>query len=200
MVSLTLVTVGFIAATGLVILLARRSTARWERARRAPVVARAEATARKTSPAPSGFRATTVAMAQRGLAALSSRASRFPPVKALVRRLQDGPERGTTHGRPSRRLVRALRLPVDKLRGRRKADSRSRGLPDGDEADATVAPEGSAAPDIRSDGAPGAAGRTLFRRRIPAPRRALTFLHRHEHPREGGIPHETSDGSPTARF
>jgi hypothetical protein len=197
MVSLTWVTVGFVAATGLVILLARRSTARWEQARRAPVVTRTAATARETSPAASGFRAVTGAMARRGVAALRGRASRFPPVDALVRRLGRSPERGTTHGRPGRRLGSALRLPVDRLRGRQATDSRSRGRPDGEEADATVAPEGSAAtPDVRRDGAPG---QRLFRRRIPAPRRALAFLHRHEHPQEGRIPHETGDGSPTSR-
>jgi hypothetical protein len=195
MVSLTLITVGFLVATGLVVALARESTARWERAKRAPVAVRAAVPARQTSPAGSALR-TAGAMARRGVAALRGQASRLPPVTALGRLLPKGLKRGTPGRGPSRRLLGELRPSRigGNLRRGRWTKGRSPALPvDGDEAprDAT---------DARSGGVAGAAGQERSRRTVPrAHRRALAFLHRHEGPQDARTPHESSDGSPTAR-
>jgi hypothetical protein len=83
MVSLTLIAVGFLAATAAVIALARGSTARWPQDKGASVAVRADVSARRTSSAGSDSRIPS-AMARRRVAALRSQASRFPPVKVLA--------------------------------------------------------------------------------------------------------------------
>jgi hypothetical protein len=195
MVSLTLITVGFLVTTGLVVALARESTARWERAKRAPVAVRAAVPVRQSSPAGSALR-TAGAMTRRGVAALRSQISRFPPVTALGRLLPKGPKLETPGGRPIRRLLGDLRPSRfgGSLRRGRWTKGRSPARPvDGDEAPRT-------ATDARSGGAAGAAGQRRLRRTVPrAHRRALAFLLRHEGPQDARTPHESSDGSPTAR-
>jgi hypothetical protein len=203
MVSLTFIVVGFLVATVLVMALARGSTARWERDKRASIAARDDVSTRRTSSAGSAFRIPG-ALTRKGVAALRSQASRFPPVKVLARLLPDGREQGTSRVRPFRRQVVVLRsfLLGRKLRGGWWRESRSRALPvDREERDVALAREPSrAATDIRSDEASRSAGRQLWRRTVPrAPRRALAFLHRHEDVPDARIPHEDSDESPTAR-
>lgn len=195
MVSLTLITVGFLVATGLVVALARESTARWERAKRAAVAVRAAVPARQSSPAGSALR-TAGAMVRRRVAALRSQASRFPPVTAVGRFLPKGLKRETPGRGPIRRLLgdlRPSRFGGILRRGRwTKGSSPARPV-DGEEAPRT-------ATDGRSRGVAGAAGQGRLRRTVPrAHRRALAFLHRHEGPQDARTPHESSDGSPTAR-
>ena len=104
MVSLTLVAVGFLVATAVVMALARGSTARWERDRRA---------ARERGDAP----ARPATSAGSALAGLRGHVSRFPAVKVLTRFLAKRRTEGTARvrpmhwlgGAPARRL---LRLPV----------------------------------------------------------------------------------------
>jgi hypothetical protein len=204
MVSLTLIGVGLLVATAVVIALARGSTARWERDKRAPVAVRADLSARRTSSAGSAS-SIPGTKTRRGIAALRSQASRFPPVKILAQLLPKGMKQGTSSRvRPIRRLVGVLRSSLfgGKLRGRRWTTSRSPALPvDGDGADVALDPEPSrAATDSRSDGVASAARRKLLRRTVPrARRRALVFLHRHEDPEDARIRHEDSDESSPAR-
>jgi hypothetical protein len=203
MVSLTLIAVGLLVATAVVIALARGSTARWERDKRAPVAVGADVSARRTSSAGSAS-SISGAKTRRGIAALFSEASRFPPVKVLAQFRPKGTKQGTSRVRPIRRLVGVLRSSLfgEKLRGRRWTTSRSPALPvDGDGADLALDPEPSrAATDSRSDGVASAARRKLLRRTVPRPRRrALVFLHRHEDPQDARIRHEDNDESPNAR-
>jgi hypothetical protein len=203
MVSLTLTAVGFLVATAVVIALARGSTSRWERDKRASVAARADIASRRTPSAGSAARISG-AMARRGVDALRSQASRFPPVKVLAQLLPNGTKEGTSRARPIRRLVTDLRASLfgGELRGGRWRKSGSAALPaDGDGTDMALTPEPSGgAPDIRSDGAARAGRQKALRRNVRrAPRRALAFLHLDESPGDARIPHEGSDDSPTAR-
>ncbi len=202
MVSLTLITVGFLLATAAVMALARASTARWERDKRASVAVRADGSTRRTSAAGLALGRPSV-MTRAGLAALHDHISRFRPVTVLARLRPKGRQQGTTRVQPIRRLVRVLRssLSGGKLRRGRWTTSRSPALPvDSDRVDTAPAQEPSrAATDIRADGFAKAAGRQLLRRTVTrGRRRALAFLHRHG-AQEAPIPQKDRDGSPTPR-
>jgi hypothetical protein len=105
MVPLTLIVVGFLVATAVVMALARGSTARWEQDRRAAVAARADESARRTSSAGSTRR--TQGAVRRGVAALRGRVSRLAPVRAVVR-LVPTDVRDRTSRMPLRRVVGGL--------------------------------------------------------------------------------------------
>jgi hypothetical protein len=203
MVSLTLITIGFLVVTAVVIALARGSTARWERDKRAPVAVRADVSTRRTTPARSALRipgATT----RRWVAALRGLAARFPSVKVAAQLMPKVGKQGTPPVRPIRRVVGVLRSPLSggRFRGGLWTTSRSAAPPtDGDGADTAVGPKSSrAATGDPSNGASGTAARQLLRRTLPrARRRALVLLHRHDDPQDARVPHEDSDERPTAR-
>ena len=202
-VSLALVVVGFLLATAVVIALARASTARWERDKRAAVAIRAGGSTRWSPPSGSGP-AGLIATTRSGLAAVRGRASRFTPVAVLARVLPERARRPASAVRPIRRLVRVLRPSLDGGRSRlgRWTRSRAPAVPvDGDTGEPALAPERTpAATDVRADGVAGAAGRRLLRRTVPrGRRRALAFLHRHEGGRAPHVPQEDRDESPSAR-
>jgi hypothetical protein len=199
----TLIAVGFLVATAGVMALARGSTARWERDKRASVAARAEGSVRRTSPAGSAFRRPG-ALTRRGAAALRSQASRLPPVRVVAGLLPKAAKQGSSRVRPIRRLVGDLRswLSGGKVRGERWTKLRSAAGPvDGDAADTALAKEPTpVATGSRGDAVARAARRKVWQRTVRrAPRRALAFLHRHEDSRDARIPHEDSDQSPTAQ-
>lgn len=208
MATLTLIAVGFLVATALVIALARASTARWEQDKRALAAVRADISARRTSSASSAFRIPRE-LTTRGVAALRNQTSRFPPWKVLAQLLPTDTKRATSRVRPLRRLVGVLRpLSGGKFRGGRWTKSRSPVLPvegDGDlggaEGEMPLGPKPSgAATDIRSNGFARTADPKLLRSAVPrARRRALAFLHRHEEPEDARIRHGDRDGSPTSR-
>jgi hypothetical protein len=156
MLTLTLIAVGFLVAVALVIALARGSTARWERVKRASVAVRADVPARPTSSAGSAVRVRS-SMLRRGVAVLLGEAARLP--RAIWR--------GMGRPRPIRRLG-ALRSSLfgPKLRTARWRKSRSPDLP--------VQGDGAGKPHAR---------RPLRATAARAPRRALAFVHRHENHR-----------------
>jgi hypothetical protein len=203
MTTLTLIAVGFLVATALLIALARTSTARWEQDKRASAAVRAGVSARRTtSSAGSAFR-TPRAMARRGVAALRRQTSRFPPWKVLARLLPTAMKQVRSRVRPIRRLVGVLRSPLfgGKFRGGRWTKSRSPAQRvDGDGGEMALGPNPSgAATGIRSNGVARTGDPKLLRSTVPrARRRALAFLHRHEEPQDARIPHEDRDESPTA--
>lgn len=170
--SLTLIVVGFLLATAVVMALARSSTARWERDRRASVAVRADVAAPRTPAARSIVRRST-ASARAGLAALLDRASRFPPVTVVPRLLSKAGEQSLARLGSIRRVAGTARSPlrgVRVLRGRWTTSL----------SPASLVP------------------RTVPRGR----RRALAFLHRHERAPEAHVapgPPENGDQSPAAR-
>jgi hypothetical protein len=197
-VSLTLIVVGFVVATALAIVLARRSTARWERDKRAAVAARAAGSARRPPPS--------------AVAALRSRISRFPPVPVLTRLVGAGWDQGTRRVRRPARVLRSSLIGLTARAGRWRS-SRSASAPvDGDGADTPLAEDASGAADgVGGDGVggngvggsgggdTGVGGRRLFRRtgrRVS--RRALAFLHRQGSPEDAPVPHGDRAESPPA--
>lgn len=203
MVSLTLVTVGFLLAMAGVMALARHSTARWERDKRASVAARADETTRRAPAAGSALEKVT-AQTRAGLAALRDRASRIPGVTAPARLLPTGTKHAIARVRPVRRLTGVLRLSRLGRHFRRGpwTKSLSPALPvDGDGADTTPdANPSRAATVIRGDGVAKEGRRQLFRRNVPRRRRrGLTFLHRADKAHGASTPHGDRDESPAAR-
>lgn len=197
-VSLTLIVVGFLVSTAVVMALARRSTARWERDRRAPVAARVELPDRR---APSTGAAPGIPGAViRTVAALRSRMSRVPPVPVLGRLLAEG-SRWVARARPVRRLRAVLRsLPsVARILYRWRTPTRSAAPPvEGDEGEGSGAGEASRA--TPGTDVVGAAERTTDRRSVPrARRRAPAFLHRPEPASDAGEPHEERGETPPSR-
>jgi hypothetical protein len=189
MVSLTLIVVGFLAVTGGVVALARASTARWERDRRAPVAARADVPG--PPPSRAGIALRMAGAVTRRVAAVRSRVLRLPRVRAIV---EVWPAR-TARTRPVRRLGRVLRssLRGAKIRFGRSAERRS-AAPRVDGAGAEPAPELSSAV---TDHPASTAGRQLVRRTwLGASRRAPAFLHRHEDRSGARIASEERDESP----
>lgn len=203
MVSLTLVTVGFLLAMAGVMALARHSTARWERDKRASVAGRADETTRRTSAAGSALGRVT-AQTRAGLAALRDQASRIPRVTVPARLLPTGTKHAIARGRPVRRLAGVLRSSRvgGILRRGPWAKSPSPALPvDGDGADTTLdANPSRAATVVRGNGVAKEGRRQLFRRTVPrGRRRGLPFLHRADKAHGASIPHEDRDESPAAR-
>lgn len=201
--SLTLIAVGFVLATALVIALARSSTARWERDRRAAVAARAADSTPRT-PADGAVLGRPGAMARAGLTALRDRASRFRAVRALAPLLSRGRERGIARLRSMRRLRGVLRssLRRDGVRPGRRTTGRSPGPSvDGDQVDGALPSAPSeAVTDVGGTGVGKAAGRRLPRRIVlRGRRRALAFLHRDEESHAAHVPREGSEESPAAR-
>jgi hypothetical protein len=201
MVSLMLIVVGFLAVTGAVMALARASTARWERDKRAPVAVRTPDVAdRRTSSVGAALR--LPAAVTRRAAALRRQVYRLAPVKAVAQWLSAATTQGSSRVPAVRGLRRGLRsaLSAARIRVARWAPGRSAAAPlDGEEADPAAAPTPArAVTGNRSDDSSRAAGRKVPRRRPRAPRRALAFLHRHEDPHEARIPRADSDESPTA--
>ncbi len=170
--SLTLIAVGFLLATAVVMALARSSTARWERDRRASVAVRAHEAAPRT-PAARSIMGRSAAVARVGLSALRDRGSRFPPVTVVGRLLSKGKARSLARVRSIRRVTGDVRAPLGGgrvLRGRWTTGRSPAAL--------------------------------LRRRIPRGPRRALAFLHRdgqaHDAHRRTGPP-ENSDQSSAAR-
>ena len=202
MLSLTLITIGFLLATAVVMALARASTARWERDKRAAVAVRADGSARRT-PADGSAPGGPLARIRAGLAALRDGVARRLPVAVLGRLVPTGVRRRTSRLR--RRMLRLLpsALSGGRLRRGRRTESRSPGPPvegDGDGVDTTRAPgPPRAATGVRADGVATTAGLRLLRRAVPrGRRRALAFLHRHGKGRDRHLPQDDRDGSPTA--
>ncbi len=188
MVRLTLIAVGFVVATAGVIALARASTARWERDKRAPIAARSDASARGTPRAGHSGRLTGPETRRR-VATLRSKASRFPPVALVARMLPKALHAGTSSARHIGRWLHVLRSlpPGGELRGSRPAEGGSTALPDDADRSVTadpVLPGGPRAGDTTRGNGGGRARRRVLRRRMRLPRPgALAFLHRH-----GGTP------------
>ena len=198
MVSVTLIVVGFLLVTALVMAVARGSTARWERDKRAAVAARAEDAARR--PAPTGPALRMPGGVSRAVAALRRGVSRFRPGKALGLLRPEGGEEGTARGGPIRRRVGALRWSLSgrRLRSARWTTSRAPAARiDGEPAETAAAPDPSrAVAGARNDGVDTG---TLLRRAVPrARRRAPAFLHRDTEPKDERIPRDDRNESPTA--
>lgn len=198
--TLTLITVGFLLATAAVMALARASTARWERDKRASVAVGADAPARGRSAGASAL-GRRLAIPRAGLAALRHHIARVLPGTVLARVLPTGEQQRV---RPIRRLVGALRssLPGGELWRGWRTRSRSPARPvDGNRAAMAPAPEPSrAATEGRAHGVVMAAGQQLFRRAVPRRRRrALAFLHRDRQARDPQVPHGEGGESPAAR-
>ncbi len=203
MVSLMLITVGFLLATGAVMTLARASTARWERNRRAAAAVRADEATRRTPAAGSAARRLS-AMERTGLAAARARVLRYSPGTVLARLAPKAVQRGMSRVRPRRPLAGLFRSSPSggALRGGRGTESRSPALPvDGAGADPALAPEAPRpATDVRGDGVGKGTVRQLLRRTVRHGRRpALAILHRHDEAPDVQIPQEDGDESPAAR-
>ncbi len=202
MLTLTLIVVGFLVATGLVVALARGSTARWEQSRRSPVAARPAVPTSRTSPVRSAVR-TVRAMTRRGVSLLRKRFPPLPRGRALHRRAPKDLELDKPRGRPIRRLVGTLRSW--RSGGRREVGRTGVRAPaslvDGHEAGMDLAPDPpAAATDIRRSGATGATRRALLRRTtVGAPRRVLALLHRKDDSRDVRPVRGGGDERPTAR-
>jgi hypothetical protein len=202
-VRVTLIVLGFLVVTGVVIALARTSTARWERDKRAAVVARPGVTAPRTTPAGSAARVAG-AMVGTMAAAVHTRASRFAPVKAVAGMLPRVRQRVVLRVQPIPRVVRILWSSLVGS-GLRKARSTMPGSPavpvdDSQETDEALPPDPRPSRGARAVGGDDAAGRTMFHRpgRLPR-RRALRFLHRQERTEDPRVLHGDRDESPTAR-
>lgn len=195
MASQMLIVVGFLAATAAVIALARGSTARWERDRRAPVAVRAHDPARRVPSAGTRLRG---AAARQAVDALRRHAAGLAPSR-LRGRLRPTGTRPGPPARPIRRLVgvRPAALIGRVLRRARRRTSPPAVPPVVDELP-PPAPAGSrAAAGRRGSGVPG---RALLRRTTPrVRRRALALLHRHGQPGGAPVPQEESEDRPTAR-
>ena len=196
--SLTLIAVGFLLVTAVVIALARSSTARWERDRRASVAVRADGAARRPR-APDAVLGRFGALTRARLAALRHQVSRFPLGTVLARVLPKGVLRGRARVRPIRRLAAVLRSSL--LGGTlRWTKSRSPARPADDGAETALAPAPSrAVTALRAHGVAKAASRLLSRRTVRrGRRRALAFLHRNE-AHDAVVPHDDGQESPAAR-
>jgi hypothetical protein len=202
MLSLTLIAVGFVVTTAVVIALARGSTARWEEHKRSSVAVRTGGPARRASPAGAAL-TMPGALTRRGLAALRGRASRFPPVRVLTRVLPELREQGTSRVLPLRRLAGVVRSSPfgSRLGGAWRRKTASTPSSADDEANTSLAGESSATEDgVLGDGGAGAARDRVLRRPLArAPRRALALLHRHGPVKSAPVRHEGRDESPTAR-
>jgi hypothetical protein len=201
---LTLIAVGFLLATAVVIALARASTARWEHDKRASAKVRADISTRRAPSAGSAFRMPRE-MTRRGVAALRNQSSRFPPRKLLAQLLPTDMKQATSRVRPLRRLEGVFRpLSGGTFRGGRWTKSRPPVQPvegdmDGAAGETLPGPPPSRLPtNIESIGPAPTAGPQLLPSAVPrACRRVSAFLMRHERPQDARILHEDPDGRPT---
>lgn len=192
MASQLLIAVGFLAATAAVIVLARGSTARWERDRRARVAVRADDRPRRTSSSATWMGS---AAARRAVDAMRRHAVGLASSRMRVRLRRSGrvkgpparPVRGLVGVRPSALVGRILR------RGRRTTSLPAAPGADG-EAPAPAEAGARVPHERRVHGLPG---RALLRRVPRVRRRALALLHRHGTPDEA--PQEKSEDRPAAR-
>jgi len=185
MASQLLIAVGFLAATAAVIALARGSTARWERDRRARVAVRADDRPRRAS-----YPGTWMgSRARQAVDALRRHAVGLAASGLRGRLRRDGREQGPP-SRPVRGLagVRPSAL-VGRLLRRRRRMTRHLTTPRVGGEPPALASAGS-----RVHGVPTRA----FLRRVPSVRRrALALLHRHGPP--DSVPQEDSGDRPAAR-
>ena len=179
--SLTLTVVGFLLATALVILLARTSTARWERASRAPVAAHPDGVGARMTRA--GL-SSPPAVVRRVVAAIRGSVSLPGPVRVAARTV------GTMADRVP--LVRSLPPLMGRLRASlagelqrraRRAQERPRTEPRPDGAPVGPSPtvrnrhRGTRA--VRRRTVPGAGGRLFGRNARRRHGRLHDLLHRH---------------------
>jgi hypothetical protein len=202
-VSLTLTVVGFVVVTALVIVLARSSTARWEKTRRAARAPRRDVPAARTTPDADARR--SARPVRKALAALGGLGSLRELPKVAAAGLVTVPRLVASRVRPFRRSSGGLRawLHGRVRRNGRSTTSSSPASPVDDDAAETSAP----LIPKRSRGARAlrrAAGADAARRRVGRaprlPRRgAYRFLHRHDRIDEPHVLGADTDESPTAR-
>ena len=180
----TLILVGFLLATAVVVALARTSTARWE-ARRSARAPRREVSASPGPPAAdvAGLWETVV----RGVVPASGRAAlRFTPLKVLAHSLVTTPRHVASRLPPIPRPSGILR-PALRVRRHEKASTAHinlQALPVQDDAPDTTPPVPMTSPGsqtMRRGDVPGPP-RRRFRRTPSVPRRrARSFFHRQDH-------------------
>lgn len=200
--SLTLTVVGFFVATAVVIALARTSTARWEKARRAARVPRPPVRARRRTSAGGAARGPGTVV-RKVVAMIRGPASLRASLK-VAGSLATAPKQVVSRGRPFPRLFGILRSSLTRRALRTAgANNGSPASPVHDVADSAlplVPRRSRGARPMRRDNVPGTVSRRLFRRKARLPRRrARGFLHRHDRAEDQHVLHGDSDESPTAR-
>lgn len=199
MLTLTLIVTGFVVATALVIVLARTSTARWEKEKRP-----ARAPRRPTVAGHAPFAATAarlpVAVA-RWVAAMRSPASRRAPLKVVAETLATAEKEVASRVGPFPRLRgRLRRARLGELLPRvRPTKSRAAASPsedgDNDMTVRVVRRRSRRALAVRGAATADASARRFFRRTPRRPRRgALDFLHRHDRTDDQRVLHGDGDG------
>ena len=198
MLTLTLIVIGFLAATALVIVLARSSTARWEREKRAPVAPRYDHV--RAGPGPSAGAARRAREAVRTMVTVVRDHGTVPvAVRAVAGRLV------TTVREVGSRVRSSGVRPTSLLRGWLRRVRAVRGGPAGPlPVDTAEGTSGAPVPRLplprRSGGRrAGAAGRRSFRRTSRRPHRRLReFFHRHDAVEDPQVRPVDSDQGPAA--
>jgi hypothetical protein len=199
--SLTLTVLGFLLATALVIVLARTSTSRWERAGRASVAAhREDVGVRATRPGVPSLPATV----RRAVAAIRDSASLPSRVRAAARTVGTMADRvPVVRSLPP--LLGRLRASLADERRRRtmRGRSRPRTAPDQDGASSGVPPSDRGryrgARAVRSRRAAGAGSRLVARTARGPHGRLRDLLHRHGRTEAADLLRPEGDESATAR-
>jgi hypothetical protein len=198
--SLTLTVVGFVVVTALVIALARSSTARWERTKRAARAPRREGIVPHAT-----LIGDVVELPGKVVRAATGRlVSLRTPVKKVAARLEAPAKQVVSRVRPLLRPLRILRSWLPGRRRRQATTGSSPASPIPDDATGRSLPlvsKRSRGPRaIRRNTRARAVGRTLFRRtpRLPT-RAARRFLHRHAGTDDPHVLQAYNDESPTAR-
>jgi hypothetical protein len=197
--SLTLIALAFVVVTALVITMARRSTARWERAGRAARAPRREVIAPGAALAGDAARPGTVR--RRIVAAMGRTTSIRAPLRGLAETLVTSPKVVASRVRRFLRPFDILRSSLrDGALGKPRRTTRSVHDEATDEPVPLVQNRIREPLAVRPDGVPGAAHRTLFHRSPRRPRRrAREFLHRHHRVEDPHVLRADTDESPTAR-
>jgi hypothetical protein len=201
--TLTLIAAGFLVATVVVIVLARTSTARWEKEKRPARVPRRPTTAGRAPLAATAARL-PVAVA-RWVAAMRSPASRRAPLKLVAETLATAEKEVASRVGPFPRLPGRLRSSRFGELLRRMRRTRSRAVdPPSDDSDVDDMPvrvirrRSRRALAVRRAATADRPARRFFGRTPRRPRRgALAFLHRHHRSDDPRVLHgDGGDGPP----
>lgn len=177
--------VGFLCTTAVVIALARSSTARWEREKRAARAARREAVA---PPTPAGVAARLRGTLVRGTAAARhGAASVGRPLKAVPGVLESTRQQVLSQRRPFRHPAAALRSVVGGARGRHAKPTEI------EEPELPVDDGGAGGTDLPVPEPQPRGSRRHARRR------ALPFVHRHDRRQDPRPLHSDVDEGPSPR-
>lgn len=187
---LTVTAVGFLVATAVVMALARSSTARWEREKRAARAPRREVVAPPMPPARTGVRLRGVpvrtAAAVRRIAASGRR-----PVRAVTGVLVAAGKGGLVSVRPSPRAFGTLRKVVHRARNRSTRWLRTH-------APNRVVEEGGSGM-VHPEPGPPQTAQPVRRRAERIPRRgARRLIHRHDRDQTPGVLQTDSERNQTA--